>query len=248
MDRMDGSSRAGGEFSYLFPDHTGSNDVTVMRFDAHVQYVSPRSGWGFYGQVPLGHLSAGSQSYTPLGDLEVGGVFVPHLSSPDSAIVFHVGVTLPTGASGMNDFLANLVAASTRFNDLYDQLPEAVSLRAGMAGLWRSGQLFGRFDLAIDGNQSVGDNGNVHTIIRLNAGIGADLGQAALMLETVNLYDTGSSGGSSGSSWINTAALSLRLRSGGVQPYAALVFPVDKDANQFMTAALTLGVDGVIAK
>jgi hypothetical protein len=249
MDRMDGTSRAGGEVSYMFPDHNGSNDVTAMRFEGHVQYVSP-SGLGFYAQVPLAYVSEGNQSDTPLGDLEVGGVFVPpQLVKPNGAVVLRLGVTLPTGGNSAIDAATSDIVSATRINDVYDLLPEGVSIRAGMSYLYRSGNVFGRIDGGLDVNHSVTGNASVHSVMRLNAGLGVDLGKVAIMGELVNLDDLGSNNAAlSGPKWINTAAVSMRIFSGGVQPYVAAVIPLDDDANKYMTAALTLGIDGLIGR
>jgi hypothetical protein len=78
-----------------------------------------------------------------------------------------------------------------------------------------------------------------------NAGVGVDLGGGLdIMGEVVNLYDIGDTDSMTGTSWIDAAALSLRLHSGSLQPYAALVLPLDDDASSLMTAALTIGIEG----
>ena len=248
MDRVDGSSRAGAELEYLFPDHTGTSDVTAFRIDAHMQYVSPQSGFGVYGTLPLSHVSGGNESYTPVGDIELGALFAPHQISPSTAFVLHAGITLPTAPSGTGDALSNLIASSARFDDLYLSIPDGLSLRAGGSLLARSGQLFARFDAAVDANLSAANSSSTDTFLRFNAGVGADLGQVALMGELVNLYDSSASSGGSGSSWLNVGALSLRVRANNLQPYVALTFPLDHDSNSFMSAALTVGVDAVLGR
>lgn len=251
MDRFDGSSRFGGELSYVFPDHVPGS-ITALRFDVHGQYVDPVSGFGGYAAMPFSHVSVSdmgmSQSGTGIGDAEAGVLYVPHLASPDTAVVLHAGITLPTGSSGTssNDYAANLLGVSSRFNDLWQIIPEGFSIRLGASGLYRSGQMFARVDFGIDSNQSAANNVNAKPIMRFNAGVGMDLGQAAIMAETVNLYETDSNSNESGSSWVNTAAVSARFQAGTLQPYGAIVFPIDHDANAFMSAALTVGLEGLI--
>ena len=256
MDRFDGSSRVGGEVSYIFPDHT-TGDVTALRFDLHGQYVDPASGLGGYVQMPFSHISVSSggmsDSASGVGDAEAGVIFVPRLASPNTALVLHAGITLPTASkqdvnnpSSIDGVIANLVGVGARFNDLWDILPGAFSIRLGASGLVRNGQMFARFDFGVDSNQSAANNAKIDPVMRFNAGVGVDLGQAAVMAESVNLYETKSNSNESGSSWINAAAVSARFQAGMVQPYGALVFPIDRDSNAFMSAALTLGIEGLI--
>ena len=62
LDRYDGSSTAGGEFTYLFPstdfDSLGV-DATAFRFEVHGQYVDRASGFGGYYGGDLGAVLRG---------------------------------------------------------------------------------------------------------------------------------------------------------------------------------------------
>ena len=248
MDRFDASTRFGIEASYLFPDHI-AGDITSVRADLHGQYVDPHSGLGVYGALPLSYVDASqtgepSMSYNAIGDLELGGVLMPRMTTPDVALVLRAGVTLPTGASGMNEEASNEVAAFTRLNDFYLALGGGLSGRFSGSLLARQGQFFARFDAGIDVNKSNSAHTNVDAFAHFNAGAGFDLGQVALMGELVNLYDVGNTDTTTGSSWLDTAALSIRFRSGQIQPYAAFVIPLDDDANALMSYAVTVGVEG----
>jgi hypothetical protein len=250
LDRFDASSKFGGELSYLFPNHT-TGSVTALRAELHGQYVDPASGFGAYAQLPVGYVRESdmgmTQSGTGLGDLELGGLYVPHVANPDLAIVLRAGITLPSGSTGSDAETANLAAAFTRLNDYYLAVPGGLSGRFSGSLLARSGKLFVRADLGLDANKSADGNANVDAVVHLNAGVGADLGGGLdIMGEVVNLYDTGDNGNTSGSSWINAAAVSMRLYTGTVQPYAALVLPLDDDASSLMTAALTVGLEGTL--
>ncbi|HTR53005.1 MAG TPA: hypothetical protein VMJ10_20060 [Kofleriaceae bacterium] len=249
MDRFDASTRFGAELSYLFPDHI-SGDLTAARADLHGQYVDPRSGLGVYGALPMAYVSASapgspSMSYTAIGDLELGGLYLPRMMTPNVALVLRAGIALPTGASGMNEELSNTLGAFTRLDDLYLSIGGGLSGRFSGSLLVRQGQLFARIDGGIDANKSNSNQGNIDAVAHFNAGAGIDVGQLAVMGEFVNLYDVGSTSNASGSSWIDAAALSIRFHSGQLQPYAAFVIPLDDDANALMSYALTVGIEGV---
>jgi hypothetical protein len=84
------------------------------------------------------------------------------------------------------------------------------------------------------------DGGNeVDPGILLNFGAGADVGTGALMGEVTTLVITGDGGES-----ISAAALSMRGNAGRVQPYAALLLPLDEEASDIFDLALLAGVEG----
>jgi hypothetical protein len=247
MDRFDETSRAGGEISYLFPHNAGDQSVTAMRFEGHGQYVDPASGFGGYAQLPLSYVSGGGQSETGVGDLEVGGIYCPRLTSPNVALVIHAGLTLPTGSTDFNSLEANLVGSLARLDDFYDIVPHGLSLRIGVSPIVRSGNVFARLDLGFDSNISGYEGTNVESVLRVNVGGGVDLGTVALMAELVNIHaNTNSNPGSTGDQWLNEAAVSARMRSGNVQPYLALVLPIDHDSHQILDAAITAGIEASI--
>jgi hypothetical protein len=249
IDRFDGSSRVGGELSYNFADHANGADVTAVRIDVHGQYVDPGTGLGGYLQMPFGYASvtSGGQniSLKPVGDLEVGGLFVPCVATPIAAFVLHAGVTLPTASSASDEFAANEIVTGARFTDLFDILPGGVSVRIGGSAILRTGQVYMRFDAGYDDNIRASNNASFPAYLRANVGVGFDADQVAIAGELVNLYNTNGSLGD-GKAWLETAAVSLRFH-GKAQPYFALLFPIDDDANAFMSAAITFGIDGVIS-
>jgi hypothetical protein len=71
------------------------------------------------------------------------------------------------------------------------------------------------------------------------------LGNAAIMTESTNLYESGNAS-ASGSNWIDTGALSVRGGLGALQPYGAIVFPLDHDSHQVFDTAILLGLEGQI--
>jgi hypothetical protein len=239
LDRQDDSSRAGIEFSKLFlPDNINTNGVSGLRFDLHGQYMTPNA-FGVYLTAPIGYISGNNTSATALGDLEVGGIFIPQLSQSNLKLVIHAGLALPTQSSDADKEAASALTATARLTDFYLAVPEGMSLRAGISPIFRSGQVFFRADLGFDANLSTARNVTASNVVKVNFGAGIDLGIAAIMAESVNILTTGNNG-----AWVNTGALSARFDGGSVYPYAALVFALDDDSKAIMNDALTLGIEG----
>lgn len=239
MDRQDDSSRAGLEVSKLFyPDNGIANGISGLRFDLHGQYMTPNA-IGVYMTAPIGHVSGNNESYTSLGDLEVGGIFIPQLSSSNMKLVLHAGITLPTQSKDTNNLLASAFTMPARLTDYYLLVPEGFSLRAGISPIIKSGQVFFRADLGFDANLSAASGSDAKNVIKANAGMGVDLQVASVMVESVNLYVSGNNGG-----WVNEGAVSARFDGGSVYPYAALVFALDDESQSLMDEALTVGLEG----
>jgi hypothetical protein len=247
MDRMDGTSKAGLDVSYLFPNNTGNNSITALRFDAHGEYVLP-TGIGGYVQLPITYVHASSTgnpstSSTGIGDLELGILYATKASSSGLSGVFHAGLTVPTGSTGLDSAVANLVGAFMRLTDFYQSIPQGTSIRLAASPLLRSGQVFARADIGIDANFDA-DNNTADTFGRFNLGVGVDLGGVSLMGELINLRDmTFKGSGGTGASWINAGAVSVRFNAGGARPYGALTFPLDDDSHELMNAVLTVGIE-----
>jgi hypothetical protein len=239
MDRQDASSRAGVEVSKLFyPDSTTTNGLSGLRFDIHGQYITPNA-IGIYLTAPIGHISGTGDSETALGDVEVGGVFIPQLADSNMKLVIHAGLTLPTQSKDLNPLLTSAYTMPARLADYYLIVPEGLSLRAGVSPIIKSGQVFFRGDLGFDANLSAADGSDAKNALRVNAGAGLDLGVAAVMVESTNLYVSGNNGG-----WVNSGAVSARFDGGSVYPYAAIVVGLDDDIRQIMEEAVTVGLEG----
>ena len=246
LDRQSPVSSAGIEMGYLFPHgDQGSDTPTVLRFDAHGQYVDPHLGLGGYVTAPYTHESDNGASSGGLGDVEVGGIFAPRMADPRYGIVFHVGLALPSGATG-TDSVANSFASVMRVQDIYLAAPSGTTLRVGMSPIIRTGNVFARFDFGYDHVLSV-DGGTVgtHDLVHLDAGLGVDLAGVEIMGEIVNAAVVKGGGGVTGD-FIDTGAVSVRLKGGPVHPYAALQVPLDDDAHNVESAALIVGVDALL--
>jgi hypothetical protein len=253
LDRGDATSRVGIEASYELTNNSGVADGasdTVMRFEAHGQYVDPGLRIGGYAMIPITYLNESeqgtSQSATGVGDAELGAIYVPRVSD-NLGVVLRAGIALPTGSTSDNGVAANIIGSVSRLSDFYLSVPKGTSLRLAVSPLWRAGMVFARADVGIDINLDGVDSMTADKIVRLDAAVGVELGQVSLSLESVNIYaipqNDEQTASSFGSQWINEGAIAGRFRSGMCEPYAAVVFPLDHDSYQFIDASLTIGLD-----
>jgi len=257
LDHTDATSHGGVEFSYLDPNASNFINTTALRFEAHAEYVDHDSGIGGYAQMPISYFSetpgagiAGA-SATGIGDLEIGGLYLRDFSRYGVTVVGHGGVSIPTGSTSDLAHFANFAAAVSRVSDLYLSLPRSTAVRLGFSPIWRSGNVFARADFGLDIDAGASNNQRYDTALRGNLGFGVILDELVLTAEMTNAYDyTPSSttqsttmSAPSGSSWINTAAFAARVRWSGVEPYLALVLPLDADSRAIMDLAITVGIE-----
>ena len=189
IDRHDATSVGGGDLTYVALDDNGlTDDVTILRFQFGGRYVDQASRLGGYANLPITYASGDGESLTGIGNLEIGGLMLPKIGDGSTALVVHAGLTVPIGSDG-EDAFANLFGGVARPQDLYLALPEGTSLRIGASPLWRSGNVFGRVDLGLDYNIDVGNTDEeADPLVHVNAGVGFDLGNAAIMAELSNVY------------------------------------------------------------
>jgi hypothetical protein len=246
IDKLDASSRAGVQLSYIGLKGDIPDKPTLLRVAAHARYVDKALGLGGYVQVPFAYASAvgNTSSTTDLGDLEIGGIFAPRLSVPGFGLVLHAGVTLPTGETGDAALLGTL-ASFLALPDLYNSLPGGTTIKLGMSPMVHRGVGFARLDLGLDWNLDA-KNGRIGKGIHYNAGVGLDLGQFVVMLESENLSvldETSATGTTNTGITLNALALSARLTNGAVSPYIAVVVPLDSDISDLFTFAATAGAE-----
>lgn len=234
--RQDGVSRAGADLTYLSLEESGN--TTLLRLDLHGHYVEPASGIGGYAQIPLLLVNGPDDSETVLGGVELGMIYIPKLATPGFAVVLRGGVTLPTVEDDTFAF-AGLVATYLRPTDLYAQIPRSSTLRLAASPMFRSGPMFVRLDVGADINVYNDGGDTVDPGVLLNVGVGLDLGTMAVMTELTTIAVTGDSQDA-----ISAAAISTRFRAWVVQPYAALLFPVDDDAGDAFDGGLLVGLEG----
>jgi len=246
IDRIDGTSRAGVEATYLEPNMTGSlaPKPRLMRFNAHVAYVDQQRGFGGYLMVPFGYIRTGdganAMTTSALGDVELGAIYAPQLPGANVGLVLHAGITAPTG----EDNLAGFVTGSVALSELYNGLPKGTTLKLGASPMFRHGSLFARLDLGMDWNIDA-RNATVGTGLHYNAGLGVDLGPAALMVasENMTLLKIEGTGGTARGATLNAMVVSMRGNFRAVSPYLGVVIPVERDISDLTDFAVTLGTD-----
>jgi hypothetical protein len=125
-------------------------------------------------------------------------------------------------------------------------LPQSTALRLGVSPIWRAGRVFARADFGLDIDAGA-DGRRYDTALRFNVGIGVIVDEVALTAEMTNAYDytptASATSEPSGASWIDTAAVAVRFLFGHVEPYGAIVFPLDADSHQIMELAATVGLE-----
>ncbi len=235
LDRADASSHVGVESSFVELPQQSSG--TLLRADVHGQYVDAASGLGGYATLPGSFASGNGSSDEQIGDAELGGIYARAPSADGVGVAAHLGITLPTGASGDNG-LINAFALQSRLTDYFLVAPRGWSLRAGVSPIVRNGAFFARADLGFD--LGLAADGGTANAAHVNVGVGYQAGPAALMAELVNLVILPSQGDST---TIDGAALSARFIADGFEPYAAIVIPIDQDARSALSFAVTLGVN-----
>lgn len=111
--------------------------------------------------------------------------------------------------------------------------------------MFRSGNVFGRIDVGFDLNLDVQDSDDTaDPVLHVNAGVGIDLGTAAIMGELSNVYVfSDDEGDSLGDKTINVFAVSARFVAGNAMPYVSLLVPLDDDSSEVIDLAVTLGVE-----
>ena len=228
LDRLDATSRLGGEVAYLALEGAS----TGVRLDVHGHYVDPATGFGGYATLPVTYLDAEGDSTTELGNLELGGLWLTHVA-PHLGLVVRGGITLPT--SRFVDVRQRAVVGYGRLADLVDALPDSTSIRLSVAPVFRRGPVFGRVDLGLDliVDEAPEDRA---TLLRLQPGVGVTRSGVAVMGELVVLRNARET--------ISTAALTARFTVGTSEPYVALVVPLDDSIQQLLDLAVIAGIEG----
>lgn len=237
LDRTDARSHADVGMSMAFFD--GQDPDFNTRLDLYGQYVTP-TGAGGYASLPISYLSDNDESETALGNLELGGIY--NIDRGSTQIVLRGGLALATADESFEGVITNLVAVQARLTDLVGISPNTTWMRVAGSPIHRSGNLFVRGDFGFDVAIDEPSGADVDPIVRANLGVGFVDDTFALMGELVTIGTTGDV--SDGEDrFLHTAALSVRLDTGTVSPYAALIMPLDEvlvDVSFVATAGLQI--------
>lgn len=238
LDRQDLESRAGAEVSLVSLEN---NDDALYRLDVHGHYVNAATRAGGYLALPLSYIT-GDTKNAVLGNLEVGGIYVPDVGSATTDLVLHVGVLLPTAREQGAGAFVGVAGGYARPTDIYQTLPETTALRIGVSPLIRvSPTTTLRIDTGLDVDIDGGFEDNVSPALHINFGVGFRANETtslAFELATQTfIYDDDTETNTVG-------ALALRFDADRVLPYIALVVPIDDGSSSVIDIALTLGLEG----
>lgn len=229
IDRFDADGRLGFDFAYV---PTGSS--AYGRVDFHAHYIEPTSHIGGYAQIQhwnvLGDQTDVMSEDSGTGAPELGALYVSRLRE-NASLIYRIGMALPTDSMSYEP-----EAQASRPTDLYQHLQGATVVRLGVSTLVRSGTTYVRGDAGLDAAVSTSSRAysDVPFGIRLNAGIGTDLGSVALMAEVSTLTafkrDVVGADGPLETRLrygiFPVPAVTIRVRAAHFQPYASLSAPL----------------------
>jgi hypothetical protein len=207
LDRFDATTRGGIELSYGRLD-TDVAKETVWRIDPHGQYVDRDSGFGGYASLPISDLTAGDFPGTGVGALDVGAIYARAVPDRALVLVAHAGVGVPTASHVSAGHDANQVGAYTRDADTILSGETGVAVRVGASAIWRVGpRIFMRADLGNDASTAP----FTFDRVRFGFGVGLDLGQLALLIESEDLWQASQIGfGPLGDAFFENLAFGVR--------------------------------------
>lgn len=244
MHRQDATSKVGAELTYHVLDDR--LDGTLMRFELHGQYMSASTGLGAYAQVPIGYVDDTNDTTTAVGNVELGGMFLPRSSLGTNNLIVYAGLTLPT--SDDQDAVAVLLAHALRPHDLYLGIPKGVTGRVGISPMYENGNLYARLDLAADIMIDATDGFDKNHALELNIGVGAHVTQTVTLtgeISTITVFGDDAQGDLDPDN-ITVLGIGARFNAGNVSPYLGVLFPLDDDVNDIVDLGIMLGIEGML--
>jgi hypothetical protein len=234
LDRLDASSEVGVEGSYV---RRASPYDALGRFDVHGHWTDPDIGIGGYLVAPFKYETVDDRAFE-VGIIDLGGLYVRPVA-PGWQVVGRIGLGLPT--SDARSFLdypyeldSHAIAMLARAADMATQFHRS-TVRLGVSAVFDAERVFGRVDVGAD-RVFTDDR---RTVLRAGAGVGVVVaGRVALMGELVVVHHSEEPRGPHA-----IAAMTTRLRLGTVNPYAAVVVPLDDASQRWIDVAVTAGVD-----
>jgi len=230
LDRMDASSRVGAQAGWHKIDDISLSDAFIVRLEPYGQFILPNRAVGLYGHVPLVHrFDFGADDATSLGNLELGGFYLPFRSSE---LIIRGGIAVPTGSDSAPRASANLQSGFERLTDFVLIGPSYTSLRLSASTVRRWDVIFLRADAGLDFVlNKPGTSANATSVFgRANVAVCARLSGVDLGFELVNLVAFNGSSVPSGltNHLLHTAAISVRSP-GEDQFHLGFIFPLDQE-------------------
>jgi hypothetical protein len=212
LERADRESRVGVQTSLqVYPD---LDDIYGLRTELYGQLAGQLRGGGVaggYGRIALGFLFGKDDSESGVSNVELGGYYIAALGVRTD-LVGHLGLSLPTASDGIGGRVTNAITSLERNYDLYNSLDETtlnlgVTLRTGLGA---GGFL--QADLALD--LPVAGEHDLDPAVHVNLGLGAYVGNAALLGELATIFSDGD--------LLGSLALGIRF-AGAAHPHVAYV-------------------------
>jgi hypothetical protein len=228
LDRMDASTRIGGQLGWHNVAGVSPSDAFVMRLEPYAQLVLPNKAGGFYGNLPLVHrFDFGGDDATAVGNLELGGFFLP---TRKSELILRAGLAAGIASDSAAGATANIASQFERLTDFVLVGPSYTTLRLSGSTVRQWDTIFLRADLGldvvVDKPNAASNAASVYGRANLAAGVRA--GGVDFTLELVNLAAfNGSQLDGLTNRLLHTAALGVRTP-GTDQFHLGLVFPLDE--------------------
>jgi hypothetical protein len=230
LDRIDANTRVAIQAGWQTIDNVSVGDASLVRLEPFGHFVFPNRAGGLYGRVPFVHrFASGADDATAMGNLELGGFFLP---TRNSEWIVRAGIAAGTASESLPRAAANFDSRFERLTDYVLVLPRATTLRLSGSTIQQWDKIFLRADLGLD---TVLDKPSVPANLtsvfgRGNVAVGLRATGVDFTLELANLaaFNGDTPSGLTGR-LLHTAALSVRTP-GVDQFHFGMVFPLDNAA------------------
>ena len=236
LDRGDESSFVDVSLATSFFE--GEDPDFNARMELYGQYITPGGTGGYLG-LPVSYLAIDDDSFTAVGNIEIGGLHNLQLN-PKTNLVLRGGIALPTASDDFEKLFASLANINARYTDLVGVIPELTTLRIAASPVHRSGQAYLRADGGLDVPFSSDDNSDPDPLIRINLAAGLVVGKGTVGLEIVTIGTTGDVGDGQ-DRFQHTVALSGRFHLGSAELFGGLVLPAGSDNGFNVDMSLVAG-------
>lgn len=245
LDRPSDVTMGGVDMGVSF--HDPAEELTGVRWDVHAQYVH-ESKWGGYALIPVSRTFSEVDEETALASIELGGLKTFSLGEP--SLTVRAGLALPTADDSLAGMDANYSGVLSRLTDVALIEPDTTWLRLAASPYGRTGQIFYRADAGIDlplfedAPASAFGMQDIDPLVRLNLGVGAEMGNVAMMGELATIGTTGDVDGQD--RFFHTAAVTASKTDGMIRPQLSLALPLDATVREDVDFILMAGIHTIL--
>lgn len=206
----------------------GDSDLFGLASDFYLQGAIGNIGGYLF--LPVSSAHGDGVDETALGAVELGALGLWELPSVD--LIGRLGVALPTaGSDGPNQFV-HLMSLYPRLGDLVTAFTDTTSLRLAFSAVHNGRYVFLRGDIGLDlaFSDSSALRQDFWAYLRVNLGLGLQLGPLAFTVESVNtaLLNKERRGGET--VW-NAMSFALHLDIEALRVHFGVVVPLDEDVS-----------------